>query len=93
MGNFYAWKDNKPSPTANVLSTGNQSLSRTDGAMLGIEVKAGSSLSKDDFKHLKWFAANLAKERQFTGIVLYSGEQTLRFGEGFYAVPLATLGA
>jgi len=36
---------------------------------------------------------NLAKERQFTGIVLYSGEQTLRFGEGFYAVPLAALGA
>ena len=93
MGIFYAWKDNKPSPTANVLSTGNQSLSRADGAMLGIEVKAGSSLSKDDFKHLKWFAANLAKERQFTGIVLYSGEHTLRFGEGFYAVPLAALGA
>ena len=35
--------------------------------MLGIEVKAGSSLGKDDFKHIKWFAANLAKERQFTG--------------------------
>lgn len=68
-------------------------VERADGAMLGIEVKAGSQLGKDDFKHLKWFAANLAKERQFTGIVLYSGEQTLRFGEGFYAVPLATLGA
>ena len=46
----------------------------------------------DDFKHLKWFAANLAKEQQFTGIVLYSGDHTLRFGEGFYAVPLAALG-
>jgi len=68
-------------------------VERSDGALLGIEVKAGSTLGKDDFKHLKWFAANLAKERQFTGIVLYSGEQTLRFGEGFYAVPLAALGA
>ena len=68
-------------------------VERSDGALLGIEVKAGSSLGKDDFKHLKWFAANLAKERQFTGIVLYSGEHTLRFGEGFYAVPLAALGA
>ena len=68
-------------------------VERSDGAMLGIEVKAGSSLGKDDFKHLKWFAANLAKERQFTGIVLYSGEHTLRFGEGFFAVPLAALGA
>ena len=67
-------------------------VERSDGAMLGIEVKSGSSFSKDDFKHLKWFATNLAKEQPFTGIVLYSGEQTLRFGEGFYAVPLAALG-
>ena len=45
----------------------------------------------EDFKHLKWFAKNLAKG-EFTGVVLYSGEHTLRFGEGFYAVPLAVLG-
>ena len=63
-----------------------------DGALLGIEVKAGQA-SSGDFKHLKWFAANLAKGRPFTGIVLYSGEQTLSFGNGFYAVPLAALGA
>ena len=67
-------------------------VERTDGAMLGIEVKAGSALGAEDFKHLKWFAKNLAKG-EFTGIVLYSGEHTLRFGEGFYAVPLAALGA
>ena len=67
-------------------------IERSDGAMLGIEVKSGSSFGAEDFKHLKWFAKNLAKG-EFTGIVLYSGEHTLRFGEGFYAVPLATLGA
>ena len=66
-------------------------VERNDGAMLGIEVKSGSALGPDDFKHLKWFAKNLAKG-EFTGVVLYSGEQTLRFGEGFYAVPLAVLG-
>ena len=66
-------------------------VERKDGAMLGIEVKAGQA-SLGDFKHLKWFAANLAKG-QFTGVVLYSGTNTLRFGEGFYAVPLAALGA
>jgi len=59
--------------------------------MLGIEVKAGS-VSSDDFKHLRWFSENLAKKR-FTGIVLYSGQDVLRFGEGFYAVPLSALGA
>ena len=67
-------------------------VERRDGALLGIEVKAGSTLGAEDFKHLKWFAKNLAKG-EFTGIVLYSGERTLRFGEGFYAVPLAALGA
>ena len=67
-------------------------VERSDGAMLGIEVKAGSSFSAADFKHLKWFAKNLAKG-EFTGIVLYSGDHTLRFCEGFYAVPLAALGA
>lgn len=67
-------------------------VERPDGAMLGIEVKSGSAFSPSDFKSLKWFAANLAK-KPFTGIVLYAGEHVLRFGEGFYAVPLAALGA
>ena len=66
-------------------------VERSDGVLLGVEVKAGSALGAEDFKHLKWFAKNLAKG-EFTGIVLYSGEHTLRFGEGFYAVPLAALG-
>lgn len=65
-------------------------VERQDGAILGIEVKSGAA-SNSNFKHLKWFAANLAK-KEFTGIVLYSGEHTLRFGERFYAVPLSALG-
>ena len=62
------------------------------GELLGLEVKAGGRVRKDDFKHLRWFADNLAKGA-FTGIVLYAGENTLPFGEGLYAVPLAALGA
>jgi len=65
-------------------------VEREDGAMLGVEVKAGN-VSQSDFSHLKWFAGNLAKT-SFTGIVLYSGKDTLRYGEGFYAVPLSALG-
>lgn len=65
-------------------------IERDDGAIVGIEVKSGS-VSPSDFKHLKWFKANLAKG-DFTGIVLYSGGDTLSFGEGMYALPLAALG-
>ena len=61
-----------------------------EGGLLGIEVKAGAA-SLSDFKHLKWFAATLAPG-EFTGIVLHSGSHVLRFGEGFYAVPLSALG-
>jgi len=62
------------------------------GEMLGVEVKSGGMVGQADFRHLKWFAANLAKA-PFIGIVLYAGPDVLRFGEGFYAVPLAALGA
>lgn len=57
---------------------------------LGIEVKSGSAIGLGDFKHLKWFARTLSPGR-FTGVVLYSGDRTLPFGEGFYAVPLGAL--
>lgn len=58
-------------------------------ALLGIEVKAGA-VSQGDFKHLKWFRDNLAKG-EFTGVVLYSGNETLSFGPQCYAVPLSAL--
>lgn len=61
------------------------------GELLGIEVKSGT-VAPNDFKHLKWFGENLAKKR-FTGIVLYSGNDVLSFGEGYFAVPLAFLAA
>ena len=66
-------------------------ITNEDGELLGVEVKSGGMVGQDDFTHLKWFAANLAKSR-FTGVVLYAGPDVLRFGEGFYAVPLAALG-
>ena len=43
-----------------------------------------------DFKHMKWFAKNLAKT-PFTGIVLYAGKEILPFGKGFHAVPMSCL--
>lgn len=66
-------------------------VEREDGALLGVEVKAGTVRS-DDFKHLRWFGEN-AGNKAFTGIVLYGGQNVLRFGEGMFAIPLGALGA
>ena len=57
----------------------------------GIEVKSGTHISKDYFKHLKWFQNNLAKDKSFMGIILYSGENVLSFGDNLYAVPINNL--
>ena len=57
----------------------------------GIEVKSGTLISKDYFKHLKWFKNNLAKDKNFVGIVLYSGENVVSFGENMFAVPINNL--
>lgn len=57
----------------------------------GIEVKAGSVVSNDDFKHLLWFRENLAKEKKFIGIVLYTGQEALSFGNNFWALPINAL--
>lgn len=62
-----------------------------DGNLAGVEVKAGSGVGKNDFRHLAWFRDRLAKGRRFVGIVLYSGRETLSFGNGMLAVPMSVL--
>lgn len=61
------------------------------GSVACIEVKAGSSISKKAFAHMEWFKNNLVKDKRFIGIVLYSGENTLRFSEDKLAVPTQIL--
>jgi len=58
---------------------------------IGIEVKAGESVRKDDFKHLIWFGATLVKEKRFFGVVFYLGSEVLSFGKGLWAFPTAML--
>lgn len=60
------------------------------GAILGVEVKSGSSIGDSDFRHLRWFRENVFKG-SFTGIVLHSGREAARFGEGMFAVPLGAV--
>jgi len=66
-------------------------IENEDGDILGIEVKSGSAVNKSMFKHLKWFKANLVKNRKFKGIVFYSGEHLVPFGEDMWAVPINSL--
>jgi predicted AAA+ superfamily ATPase len=61
------------------------------GVLLGIESKAGSAVSRDALKHLTWFRENIAKGREFIGILLYTGENVLSYGRDMYAVPVAAL--
>jgi hypothetical protein len=66
-------------------------IENEQGDMVAVEVKGGSHVAQDDFKHIKWFKENLVKDRRFVGVILYSGENTIRFGENLYAVPTAAL--
>lgn len=66
-------------------------IEREDQALLGIEIKAGSLVGKNDFNHMKWFKNNLASGRPFIGIILYSGEFPASFGDNLWAVPFGFL--
>lgn len=63
----------------------------SNNTIYGIEVKSGTLISKEHFKHLKWFKNNLAKDKKFVGIVLYSGENVVPFDENMFAIPINNL--
>lgn len=64
-------------------------LSDGEGRLLGIEVKSGSAVRSDDFKHLDWFRGRFSPG--MVCIVLYTGDVVLPFGSRRYAVPFSSL--
>lgn len=56
----------------------------------GVEVKASSTVHPTDFRGLRRLREATGK-RFSCGVVLYDGEVTAGFGDGMFAVPLATL--
>lgn len=64
-------------------------LSDGEGRLLGIEVKSGSAVRSDDFKHLDWFRGKFSPD--MVCIVLYTGDIVLPFGSKRYAVPFSSL--
>lgn len=65
-------------------------LERGASEIAGIEVKASATVTSRDFAGLRKLRS--ASGEQFkAGIVIYDGETTVGFGDGFYAVPIRRL--
>jgi uncharacterized protein len=65
-------------------------LENRRGEVVGIEVKASSTVGLDDFRGLRHLAARTGDDF-IAGVVLYTGTQTLPFGPKMRAMPTAAL--
>ena len=65
-------------------------LENSGGEIVGIEVKSSSTVNRHDFKGLNLLLDSLPKKFR-RGIILYTGNQFLAFGENLFAVPIQAL--
>jgi predicted AAA+ superfamily ATPase len=65
-------------------------LEARNGQVVGVEVKAGSTVRPEDFKGLRAMAA-LLKGRFVRGIVLHTGTESAAFGANLWAMPVSAL--
>lgn len=65
-------------------------LENRTGELVGVEVKASSTVNPGDFKGLQLLADSLPNKFK-RGIVLYTGNQFLAFGANLFAVPIQAL--
>jgi uncharacterized protein len=63
-------------------------LENRQGRVVGIEVKASSTVAAGDFRGLRHLAERAGSDF-VAGIVFYTGTQTLSFGPGLRAVPVS----
>lgn len=81
---FYYWRDQRGREIDILAESAND--------LAAIEVKASTSVSRQDFRHLRWFAfEGPGKTRTVTSIVFYLGERKLTFGQRLYALPVSCL--
>jgi len=59
-------------------------LENPERKIIGIEVKASSTIFNHDFRGLRKLASLVGND-WLSGIVLYDGEQSLSFGDGLWA--------
>lgn len=65
-------------------------LERKGQEIAGVEIKAAATVTESDFRGLRKLK-DASSTRFAAGVVLYDGERTVRFGEDFFAVPIAAL--
>ena len=65
-------------------------LEKNSGEIIGIEVKASSNINQYDFKGLRLLSDSLPKKFR-RGIILYTGNQFLGFGNNLFAVPIQAM--
>jgi len=59
-------------------------------AIVGVEIKASSSINRSDFSGLRALA-EIAGDKFRRGVLMYTGDKLLAFGEKMYAVPISVL--
>ena len=65
-------------------------LDDRSGEIVGIEVKAASTIAAEDFRALKRLSATVP-DRFRRGVVLYLGRETVAFGRDLVALPVSAL--
>lgn len=65
-------------------------IEAADGRIVGIEVKAGATLNKQDFAGLRHLRDRLG-DRFVAGFALYTGQHSLAFGDRLRALPIDAL--
>jgi len=84
--NMYHFRDKRKNEVDIVLE-------QEDNRLIGIEVKASSTIRNNDFKGLKKFAELVGDQFKY-GLVFYTGSRLLPFSDGnkpYFAVPLSVL--
>jgi predicted AAA+ superfamily ATPase len=65
-------------------------LECADGRIVGVEVKASSTVKAEDFRHLEHLLSR-APDQFHRGVVLYTGERMVPFGRRLVALPIDAL--
>ena len=65
-------------------------LEHAAGDVVAIEVKAAETVRSEDFRGIRHLARRLG-DHLIAGIVLYTGAQTLPFGQRLRALPISAL--